>query len=77
MPWHRQCRLSALSGHLLLSVNEIDDRKAYPKYGKHQSPEEDLKDQDDRSNDNGDDESVKEEECEHDDIFLRVNKYVC
>ena len=55
MPWHRQCRLSVLSGHLLLS----------------------LKDQDDRSNDNGDDESVKEEECEHDDIFLRVNNYVC
>ena len=58
-------QLPALSGHLLLSVNEIGDREAY------------LKDQDDRSNDNGDDESVKEEECEHDDIFLRVNKYVC
>jgi len=69
--------LPALSGHLFLSVNEIGDREAYPEYGKHQSPEEDLKDQDYRANDNGDDESVKEEECEHDDIFLRVNNYVC
>jgi hypothetical protein len=37
----------------------------------------DLQGQGHGANDNGDDESVKEEECEHDDIFLRVNNYVC
>jgi hypothetical protein len=73
----RQCRLSALSGHFLLSVNEIGDREAYPENGEHQSPENDLEDKDNGANDNGNDESVKEEECEHDDIFLRVNNYVC
>ena len=68
-------QLPALSGHLLLSVNEIGDREAYPEYGKHQSPEEDLKDQDDRSNDNGDDESVKEEECVR--IIFEIRKFFC
>ena len=68
MPWHRQGRLPALPGHLLSAVNGIGDREAYPKDGKHQSPEDNLKDQDHSGNNSGYNEGVKEEECEHDDI---------
>ena len=68
MPWHRQCRLSALLGLLLSAVNGIGDREAYPKNGEHQSPEYNLEDQDHSGNDSGNNEGVKEEECEHDDI---------
>lgn len=68
MPWHRQCRLPALSGHLLSAVNGVGDREAYPENGEHQGPEDDLKYQDHSGNDSGDNECVKKEECEHDDI---------
>jgi len=56
--------LPAMPGHLLSAVNGIGDREAYPKDGKHQSPEDNLKDQDHSDNNEG----VKEEKCEHDDI---------
>jgi hypothetical protein len=68
MPWHRQGKLPALPGHLLSAVDGVGDREAYPKNGEHQSPEDNLKDQDHSGNNSGNNEGVKEEECEHDDI---------
>ena len=65
-------RLLALPGYLLLSFNSVSNGEVSPQNGNQQNPEDKLQDKDS----DGDDEYVKEEECEHDDIFLRVNNYV-
>lgn len=43
---------------------------------RHQNEADNLKDKDDCTENDRDDEAIKEDECEHDSVFLRVNKYV-
>ena len=42
----------------------------------HKDISDKLQDQDDSSKDYRDDKTINKDECEHDDIFLRVNNYV-
>lgn len=65
----RKYTLVYLSSKPMEKETEVDDKS-------HKDKSDKLQDQNDSSKDYRDDKAIEEDECVHDSVFLRVNKYV-